>query len=64
MRRSGVEDAGQPERPRRLRQMIDSLCTSLPASGEPYGGYLRRGPRRLWIQEIVFQPEAAGKFDL
>jgi regulator of nucleoside diphosphate kinase len=129
---------------RRLRQMIDALCASLPASGEPYGSYLRaldarlsgmatverdevnndvvtmnskvtvreldserrqeltlvyatdadpfgekvsvltplgaellgsrigdviewqtrRGPRRVRIEEIVFQPEAAGKFEL
>jgi regulator of nucleoside diphosphate kinase len=128
----------------RLRQMIDSLCASLPASGQPYGGYLRaldervsamqpvapdavdddvvtmnsqvrvrelesdrpqvltlvyerdadafgervsvltplgrallgarvgdviewqtrRGPRRVRIEEIAFQPEAAGKFEL
>ena len=24
----------------------------------------RRGPRRMWIEKIVFQPEAAGEFDL
>ena len=129
---------------RRLRQMIDDLCASLPASCEPYGSYMRaldarlstiatvqrdkvdadvvtmnskvivresdgegrqeltlvypsdadafgekvsvltalgaellgsrvgdviewqsrRGPRRVRIEGIVFQPEAAGKFDL
>ena len=129
---------------RRLRRMIDSLYTSLPAGGEPYGSYFRaleerlnamqtvaedavdddvitmnsqvcvrelvrgrrqvltlvydrdadafgekvsvltplgaallgsrvgdvvewqtrRGPRRVRIDEIVFQPEAAGKFEL
>jgi hypothetical protein len=32
--------------------------------GDVIEWHSRRGPQRVRIEEIVFQPEAAGKFDL
>ena len=41
----------------RLREMIDSLRASLPASGEPYGSYLRALEERLAQMSTVAEDE-------
>lgn len=47
-----------------------SVLTPLGASllgagvGDTVEWTARRGPRRVWIEKIQFQPEAAGEFDL
>jgi len=44
----------------RLRQMIDDLCASLPASCEPYGSYVRSLEAHLSAMATVRQEEVDG----
>ena len=46
--------------------VLTGLGESLLGSrvGVSWNGETRRGPRRVRIERILFQPEAAGEFDL
>ena len=44
----------------RLREMTDALCASLPASGQPYGSYLRALDSRLSGMATVQRDEVRG----